>query len=51
MQLSIFDNEDFYEEILLSLQEKYFMKIVNGQKKNEYRFNFLKTENSKISNK
>ena len=44
MQLSIFDNEDFYEEILLSLQEKYFMKIVNGQKKNEYRFNFLKTK-------
>lgn len=45
MQLSLFDNEDsFYEEILLSLQEKYFIKIINGQKKNEYRFSFLKTK-------
>lgn len=41
MQLSIFDNENDYEEIILSLQEIYFNKILNGTKKCEYRFNFL----------
>lgn len=46
MQLSLFEDKCIsnYEEILLSLQECYFNKIVSGCKKNEYRFNFVKTK-------
>ncbi len=43
MQLSLFtDSSDNYEDIILSLQEVYFNKILNGEKKYEYRFNFCK---------
>ena len=45
MQLIMEDFANFKsdrQEIILSLQEKYFRKIINGQKRNEYRFNFVK---------
>lgn len=47
MQLTMDDFEYLKsnkQEIILSLQEEYFNKIITGKKKNEYRFNFVKNK-------
>lgn len=46
-QISLFDLPEFFEEtnqvtILLSLQNEYFLKMISGTKKYEYRFTFPK---------